>query len=466
MVRSAGDIVREYGGPLEFARAAAGLLAGGIRFAFAELVNAAARSRAGDSRLWSNWCDRYGVLGETAMPGRAVSEPGHLTSGETTPVTLCRVGGRFDAAWDRVVAEEIERGADAVFCDYLEADGTPRCLPDFSIHFPVDAHLPFLAVRPGLLRAEDASAESMLEVMRRCLERTERVVHVADVLAQAQAALPPASSSELPIGASMTAIIPTRDNLALLQRCIESLRKTAPAMDIVIVDHCSREPAAVAWLQQLDDPAIRIVRDDGEFNWSRLSNVGAAHARGDILFFMNNDVEVISADWADRLASRASHPRVATAGPLLLYPDDRIQHAGVVIGYGGFADHVYAGATIDQSGRSCFVSPLVTRNVAAVTGACLVTSRHRFDELNGFDERLSVAGDVDYCLRGIEAGCLNVFDGEARLYHHESQTRGPGLPLVDQALLQERINSILPNGDPWFNHNLSLSSRYPVVDLF
>ena len=265
-------------------------------------------------------------------------------------------------------------------------------------------------------------------------------------------------------------IIPTRDGVELLSRCVDSICEKTQGIgfEIIIIDNRSMLPETQEYLERLvqTDARIRMVEGDFEFNWSRVSNLGARHARGDTLVFLNNDTEVISADWLVQLAGYAQLPDVGVVGGLLLFPDGTIQHSGVVVGMGGWADHVFHGQPPEHLDPSnVFVSPVLTRNVLAVTGACSVISRARFQELGGYDEEFIVCGsDVELCLRAHKAGYFNVLCAQARLLHHESKTRSPTPPAKDfemSAIAYEPYRT--RQVDPFFNPHLSLQHKRPSL---
>lgn len=452
VLHSVPAIVRESGGLMEtIHRVSRDLLSSGPRFAFGELISAAACARRRDGALYETT--------DALMTSAEVNA--WFESRDLAVQVLSRAPVLFAGSWPSLVESRFNAGADAVYADYLAPDGIPVFLPELGADL-VPGHCPFVAIRNELSVEGGDGAKAM----RAACEKARRVEHIPVVLARLEAEAPPDAGRDSMARPSVSVVIPSRDNVALLKACVDSIRLAeAENVEVIVVDHCSAERDTLDWLdEQRNSRHLRVVRDDGGFNWSRLSNLGASLARGDVIVFLNNDVEVISPDWARQLAVIALRPEVGATGPLLLYPDDRIQHAGVVLGFGGFADHVYAGATIAQSLESCFVSPLVDRDVSAVTGACLVTSRERFAELGGFDERFMVAGDVDYCLRARSAGYRNIYCGRVRLYHHESRTRAKGLPARDRELLGALVERVLPDGDPHYNPNLSLSSRFPLVD--
>ena len=263
-------------------------------------------------------------------------------------------------------------------------------------------------------------------------------------------------------------IIPTRDRVDLLKVCIDSIRGQSSwqKFEILIIDNGSIETETADYLAALTlgDPRVRTLRADIPFNWSTLNNIGAAEAQGNVLLFLNNDTRVESADWLQSLAGFAKLPDVATVGGLLLFPDGTIQHSGVVVGMGGWADHVFR-LQAPQHRVGPFVSPVLTRDVLAVTGACTAIETRKFRQLGGFDEAFQICGsDVELGLRGYRADLYNVVCCEARLVHYESQTRTPQVPANDfeQSDLKYRpwrVDAV----DPFYNPNLSLQSTNPLL---
>lgn len=265
-------------------------------------------------------------------------------------------------------------------------------------------------------------------------------------------------------------LIPTRDHLKELRTCVESIRtrSTWTGYDILVIDNGSTDPQTLEWLriQEAEDPSgFRSICIDAPFNWSRLNNIGIRETRGDVLVLLNNDTEVITPDWLERLAEEALRPDVGAVGGLLLYPDGRIQHAGVVVGMGGWADHVFKGHRPVHD-LSPFVSPMAQRNVLAVSGACMAVSRRTIDRIGGFDERYIMCGsDVEFCLRAHAAGLWNVYDPGVRLVHHEAATRRTKpIPEIDFVLSRNAYAPFLTGrGDPFYNPHLSLMDTTPVV---
>ena len=267
---------------------------------------------------------------------------------------------------------------------------------------------------------------------------------------------------------SLSIIIPTRDQLTLVSKCVESIyaASTHTDFEVILVDNRTQEPSAKAWLAQAPTryDRLSVLEADYPFNWSKLNNQGARAATGDCLMFLNNDIEVITDYWLDRLSIQASRPDVGAVGPLLLYPNGTIQHAGVVVGIGGFADHVYAGCSPDADLSHVFVHPTLPRNVLVCTGACLTMSREKFNLVEGFNEALSICGDIDICARFHWNGLLNVFDPRVRLYHHESASRSRK-PLEPEEIhgAMPAVAELIAEGDPYYSANLSLDCRYPSI---
>lgn len=273
------------------------------------------------------------------------------------------------------------------------------------------------------------------------------------------------SKRGLPPSASI--IIPTRDGLDVLETCVQTLLSKTQGIDyeVLVVDNGSCRPETLEWLQSIQrDDRVRVLPAEVPFNWSALNNIAVREAKGDVLAFMNNDTEVLDSDWLVRLAENACRADVGVCGPLLLYPDGSIQHAGVVVGMGGWADHVFKGQRPVHN-QQLFASPVLRRNVLAVTGACMVVERAKFDALGGFDESFIVCGsDVELCLRAHASGLRNVYVPEARLVHHESKTRDPrAIPESDFVRSAEAYGDYRVYGDPYYNVNLDPMSAQPAL---
>jgi GT2 family glycosyltransferase len=201
---------------------------------------------------------------------------------------------------------------------------------------------------------------------------------------------------------------------------------------------------------------------DEPFNFSRVNNLAAARARGPILCFLNNDTEVISPDWLEEMVSHAVREDVGAVGAMLYYPDDTIQHAGVVLGLGGIASHPHRG--LRRGAPGYYGRAALTQAASAVTAACMVVRKAAFDAVGGFDEALAVAyNDVDFCLRLGARGLRNVWTPFAELYHFESVSRGDDSQgpsrerfLRESQLMRDRWQDLL-DADPFYNPNLSLT---------
>lgn len=222
-------------------------------------------------------------------------------------------------------------------------------------------------------------------------------------------------------------IIPTRDGLDILRPCVASIleRTTYSDYEVIVVDNDSRMPETLRYLEEIvDDRRVRVLRAPGPFNYSAINNEAVRHARGSIIGFINNDIEVITPDWLEEMVSWASQPRIGCVGAKLLYPDNTVQHAGVIIGIGGHAGHAHR--NYDRSAGGYFGRLRIAQNVSAVTAACLVARKAVFDEVGGFDADYLTIGfnDIDLCMKVAAAGYLNVWTPFAELYHHESKSRG------------------------------------------
>ncbi|APD87538.1 glycosyl transferase [Alteromonas sp. Mex14] len=239
------------------------------------------------------------------------------------------------------------------------------------------------------------------------------------------------NSVQWPINAEpfVSLIIPTKNGKALVKACIESiLGKTLyQNFEILLIDNGSDERESLDYFQDIDKhPKIRVLRYPGEFNYSAINNFGVQHActSSSVVGLINNDIEVISPYWLSNMVGHAIREDIGCVGAKLLYSDGRIQHAGVVLGYGGGAGHAHKYFPRYHPG---YLKRLIaTQNYSAVTAACLLVKKSLFVEVNGLNENeLTVAfNDVDFCLKVKEAGFRNVYCAEAELYHHESVSRG------------------------------------------
>ena len=265
-------------------------------------------------------------------------------------------------------------------------------------------------------------------------------------------------------------IIPTRDLIERLRPCVDSIlaRTTYANFEIILVDNGTRDPAALAYLEQLrSNLRVRIFRRDEEFNYGSLNNFAVRESDAEFVALLNNDLTVETPAWLEEMVGQALQPGVGAVGARLLFPDGRIQHAGVVLGAGGggLADHAHKGLPRDNHGY--FSRALLAQEVSAVTAACMVVRRSAYLEVNGFDaEHLKIAfNDVDFCLRLRERGYHIIYTPYAEFIHWESASRG----LEDSRAKAERfwaevscVKERWPDAlaaDPFYNPNLALDEQ-------
>lgn len=274
----------------------------------------------------------------------------------------------------------------------------------------------------------------------------------------------------------VTVIIPTRDGGPLLKKCIHSIfdGTVYENLEVIVVDNQSKNRETVDFLQLLSKKSnVAVLRYDLPFNYSSINNFAERRASGDVLCFLNDDVEAIEPGWLSEMVSHALRPDIGAVGAKLLYGDGFIQHAGVVMGIGGFASHahrLYPAAHPGYSGRAVLV-----QNFSAVTGACLVMRRDVFRAIGGFDEdNLPVAfNDVDLCLRVREAGYRVLWTPYAVLHHYESYSRGDDQMTPEKrARFNREKNFMLSRwktdllNDPYYNQNLTLDREdFTIADF-
>ncbi|WP_218310912.1 glycosyltransferase family 2 protein [Alteromonas antoniana] len=273
------------------------------------------------------------------------------------------------------------------------------------------------------------------------------------------------STSDKPL---VSLIIPTKDGRELVKACIESIidKSTYLNYEILLIDNGSTEVESLEYFEFLKtQPKIRVLNYPGPFNYSAINNFGVKHAKGDVIGLINNDIEVISPRWLDYMVGHALRKDIGCVGAKLLYSDGRIQHAGVVLGYGGGAGHAHKYFPRYHPG---YLNRLAaTQNYSAVTAACLLVRKSLFEEVGGLNEKdLAVAfNDVDFCLRIRELGKRNVYCAEAELFHHESVSRGLDIAPEkaarfnrELAYLQNRWANVIAH-DPAYSPNLTLRSE-------
>jgi glycosyltransferase involved in cell wall biosynthesis len=269
-------------------------------------------------------------------------------------------------------------------------------------------------------------------------------------------------------------IIPTYNHLDLLKACISSIidKTTYKPYEIIVIDNNSDELSCLNYLETLEKNNIcQVIRDKKPFNFSRINNAAVPYAQGEILAFVNNDIEFISPEWLTEMVSHAIRPNVGVVGAKLFYPDNTLQHAGVIVGLGGIAAHCYTrfpATTIGYFGRM-----MLTQNFTAVTAACCLMQKKIFLQAGGFDEKnLAVDyNDVDLCLKIHSLGYRNVWTPYATAYHHESASRGHKTKPEEQQrfaaesqYMQQQWHSLIKN-DPAYNPNLTLSTTDFTLDF-
>ena len=385
-----------------------------------------------------------------------ISEPGVLA-----PLALLRT----------VAALGADPDADVVYTDEDRTDGIRFAKPDWSPEYQLSRlYVGQLAVyRTRTVAAvEDVRDDdtAAADLFLRTVGPTARVLHVREALwrglgraHEASEALaahvrrrcpdarvtpgprPGCHRVRWPIrgradGPLVSIVIPTRDRAHLLGRCLASIetRVHDVSYEVVIVDNGSVEPATRTLLGACGH---RVIRDEGAFNFARLCNLGARHARGRHLLFLNNDAEAVEEGWLGALVEQSQQEPIGAVGAKLHYPDGRLQHVGMLLGAGEGVAQPLRGAAGAAPGY--FDSAVVVRNCSAVTGACLMTRREVFEAAGGFDERFAVDyNDVDYCLRVRAAGRRVVFTPHARLWHHEFATRPRAVAPAEHALFRDR----------------------------
>jgi len=272
-------------------------------------------------------------------------------------------------------------------------------------------------------------------------------------------------------------IIPTCDQQPVLARCLQSIsRSTYKNTEIILVENNSREAATFDYYHRLTvTPRVRLLNWDRPFNYSAVNNFAVSHAHGEVIVLLNNDIEVLTPDWLERMLEHAMRPEVGAVGAKLIFPDNTIQHGGVVLGIGGVAGHAHLNYPRHSPGYQSRLAAI--QNVSAVTGACLMMRKRTYQEIGGLDEKFMIAfNDVDLCLRIRQTGRWIVWTPYAELYHYEQKTRGRDTTAPKKALLTREMHAfmskwweVLQEGDPFYSPNLSLDvadftlKRGPVV---
>lgn len=262
-------------------------------------------------------------------------------------------------------------------------------------------------------------------------------------------------------------LIPTKDHIEDLNRTITSvINKTSyKNYEIIVIENNSELDDTFEYYEKIQKEFsnVKVVKWEREFNYSAINNFGASFATGEYILLLNNDVEVINKEWLTKMLALAQREDVGCVGAKLYYPDTTIQHGGIIVGLGGAAAHAHRG--FNKKSYGFFLRLGITQNLSAVTGACLLVKKSVFDEVNGLDESFEVAyNDVDFCLRVLETGRVNVWTPYAELYHYESKSRGDDTkdPVKAKRFkgefdrFRERYKDFLEKGDPYYNPNLTL----------
>ena len=423
-------------------------------------------------------------------------------------------------ALQQIVQAITESEPDLIYSDeeYIKPNGncySVHCKPDYSpdlllsinyiCHFAV--YRRSLLQQIGGLREGYAGAQDH-DLLLRFLEQTDKVFHIPRVLyrwrripgstadqfahkhyaweagrkAVAEALHRRGIAGEVALGRhagvyrvrreirnnpKVSIIIPFRDFPAVLERCLDSIlnRTTYSHFEIIGVSNQSQEPATLAMMAayQQQDARIRFLHYDQLFNFSAINNFAAKQAKGEHLLLLNNDTEVINSDWLHALLEHSQRPEVGAVGAKLYYPNNTIQHAGIIVGLGGSAGHSHK--CFDRNDPGYFNRLEAIQNISAVTGACLMVKKAIYSALGGLDEiNLPIAfNDVDFCLRLREQSYLNVFTPYCELYHHESRSRGLETTpdrkrkfRQERAYLRQRHIAVFTKGDPYYNLNLPL----------
>ena len=262
-------------------------------------------------------------------------------------------------------------------------------------------------------------------------------------------------------------LIPNKDHIEDLDKCIRSIeeKSTYRNYEYIIIENNSEQPETFEYYKKLEkeNEKAHVVNWEGEFNFSAINNFGVSQSKGEYLLLLNNDTEIINTDCLWQLLAYCMREDVGAVGARLYYEDDTIQHAGVVIGFGGIAGHTFIG--FDRHANGYFSRIICAQDYSAVTAACMMTKRTVYQQVGGLTEELEVAfNDIDYCMKVQEAGKLVVYNPYAQLYHYESKSRG----LEDSPQKQERYykemkyfvtrwKEFMDHGDPYYNPNLTLS---------
>lgn len=261
-------------------------------------------------------------------------------------------------------------------------------------------------------------------------------------------------------------VIPNKDHIDDLEKCLKSLEKSAyQNYEVIIVENNSEERETFAYYKRIESDKVKVIYWKQGFNYSAINNYGVEHADGEYLMFLNNDTEAMDEHLLTELLSNCQRKQVGIVGAKLYYPDNTVQHAGVVVGIGGVAGNLFTRLPGEFTGYMHKAD--LQQNLSAVTAACMMVKKSVFEEAGGFTEELAVAfNDVDFCLKVREMGYLVVYNPYARMYHYESKSRGAEdtKEKIERfqgeiAYMKKRWADILEKGDPMYNPNLTLKKQ-------
>ncbi len=421
---------------------------------------------------------------------------------QTTLVGFLSPGDELgcDALMQIALASGLHRDADLLYADELRISPASRVRepffkPDFSPDLLLSTNYiarPWFASTTLLRRCgltpSGFLANGEYDAILRCTERAVRIHHVPRLLcargaqqiddADTEAAALMSAAARRGIDAEVepgaiggtwrfrrtqkptglvSVIIPTCAARRIVETCIRTLRQRTAYrhFEIICVENIpEKQRARKQWVQRNADKVLTM---QDQFNWSYFNNRGAEIASGEYLLFLNDDIEVIQPDWLDAMLEHMQRPEVAVVGPQLLFPGNKVQHAGMFLGTQGIARHAFRFAAADEPGY--FGLALTQRNVIAVTGACMLMRRSTYQALGGFEEAHQIINnDLDFCLRAHQAGKLVVYTPHATLVHHEAASRDHLADVFDFAQFEERWGTLFAAGDPYFNPNLSRHS--------
>jgi O-antigen biosynthesis protein len=303
---------------------------------------------------------------------------------------------------------------------------------------------------PGSIASDLAAKHGIVELQKKAVQAHLDRIGIAAIATTSGAAhrvrVIPAPRSREPL---VSIMIPSKDHPELIGPCLASLfeKTTYKTFQVIVGDNETTDPEA---LRLFDRYPVTRVPLAGRFCFAAFNNRMAEQARGDYLLLLNNDTEVVQPNWLETLMLYAEQDDVGAVGPLLLYGDGTVQHAGVILGPRGTADHVMRGFPGDSDGYAGSLQ--AAREVTAVTGACLLVRRDHYMACGGLNETFGRHyEDVDFCLRLRKRGLRNIFVGGARMVHHESKSRGSYYDFTDRVLLLDHWESWIRRGDPYYN---------------